>query len=470
MVALAAACGDAKSPEAQPRDGGDNVGPDAQLRDDAGKPQLRTDGGGAHHAAPLPGSDAAGEPPPSTEPGSVLGEPTDEASYVFDQTVVRTYNLVIAPADLAILDQNPAAEQYVPATLEFEGKSYGPLAVRYKGSIGSFLYPCTVAIAPGDQPGSKIGKCSIKIDFNRTDPALRFFGLKELNLHAMGADKSQMRERLGYALFREAGVAAPRAMHARVTLNGQLEGLFVAVESIDGRFTRARFSEGGKGNLYKEVWPTRDDAAYYAAGLETNETQADVTKMLAFRQSVAAGASWPYLDRAYTYRYLAVDRLIANDDGALHWYCQNRFGPQVPLWNHNFYWYEASYAQRLWIVPWDLDSAFRAQEFVRISPSWNASGACLCLGNPAQQPATCDPLIAQWAASQADYGAAVDAFVGGPYAKPAVDQKLDAWYAQIAPFVSEAGGLKGAPSVLEHELALVSLRTTIDQLRSSRGQ
>jgi CotH kinase protein len=470
LVALSAACGDGKSPEAQPRDAGDDPRPDADVRADGGSLQSRRDASVEPDAQPVPGRDAMVAPPPSTEPGSVLAEPVDEASYLFDPAVVRTYNLVIAPADLATIDQNPAAEQYVPATLEFEGKSYGPLAVRYKGSVGSFLYPCTVAIVPGDQPGSKIGKCSLKIDFNRTDPALRFFGLKALNLHGMGADKSQMRERLGYALFREAGVAAPRAMHARVLINGQLEGLFVAVEAIDGRFTRARFSEGGEGNLYKEVWPTRDDAAYYAAGLETNEVQADVTKMLAFRQSVAAGSPWSYLDRDYTYRYLAVDRLIANDDGALHWYCQNRFGPQVPLWNHNFYWYEASYAQRLWIVPWDLDTAFRAQEFVRISPSWNAPGACLCLGAPAQQPSMCDPLIAQWASAQADYDAAVDAFLSGAYAKAAVDQKLDTWHGQIAPFVSEAAGLKGAPSELEHELALAGLRSAIDQLRSSRGQ
>ena len=40
-------------------------------------------------------------------------------------------------------------------------------------------------------------------------------GLKKLNFHAMGRDPSMLRERLGYGSFRQNGVAAPRAMHAR---------------------------------------------------------------------------------------------------------------------------------------------------------------------------------------------------------------------------------------------------------------
>src|SRR5262245_46242384 len=50
----------------------------------------------------------------------LVAEPVDEASYLFDQTQLRTYNIVIAPSDLAMIDQNPMAEMYVPAGLEFE--------------------------------------------------------------------------------------------------------------------------------------------------------------------------------------------------------------------------------------------------------------------------------------------------------------------------------------------------------------
>jgi spore coat protein CotH len=115
--------------------------------------------------------------------------------------------------------------------------------VRYKGSVGGFLAPCTAAGSVGARPGPKTGKCSMKIDFDRVDPDARFYGLKKLNFHSMDRDPSMLRDRLGYSLFREFGVAAPRAMHARVLINGKLEGLHVVVEQIDGRFTDSRFSE-----------------------------------------------------------------------------------------------------------------------------------------------------------------------------------------------------------------------------------
>jgi hypothetical protein len=421
-------------------------------------------------ATPPPVPDAA--QPRSTEPGSVVTEPTDEAQYVFDQSVVRSYNLVIAQADLDAINANPAAEQSVSAIVEHEGQRIGPVGVRYKGSIGAFLSPCTLAILPGQTPGVKVGKCSLKIDFNHVDPALRFHGLKQLNLHAMGLDKSQLRDRLGYALFREAGVAAPRAMHARVLINGQLEGLFVAVEQVDKHFAQTRFTEGGEGNLYKEVWPNSDDPAPYTAALQTNTKQPDVSKMLAFKRAIDQGpeAMSAYVDRDYVMRFLAVDRLISNDDGAFHWYCQNDFGPPLPVWNHNYYWYEAELAPRLWIVPWDLDSSFQGSDWVRIAPAWNEPGACSCAGDPAQRPAMCDPLTARWASYTAEYEAAVDRILAGPFAKAIVDQKLDAWSAQIESFVTEAGGHGGAPAYLDWQLALAALRGVVDNARTFRGR
>src|SRR4029077_10309475 len=77
----------------------------------------------------------------------IIAEPMDEATYIFDQTKIRTYNLTIAPADLATLNANPEAEMYVPGMLEFEGKTYGPLSVRYKGSVGAWRPPCV--LSPG---------------------------------------------------------------------------------------------------------------------------------------------------------------------------------------------------------------------------------------------------------------------------------------------------------------------------------
>src|SRR4051812_10849023 len=65
-----------------------------------------------------PAADASPDAPNGGNPGRVIAEPEDDASYIFDQGVVRTYNLVVAEADLAIIDANPSAEQTVPGMLE----------------------------------------------------------------------------------------------------------------------------------------------------------------------------------------------------------------------------------------------------------------------------------------------------------------------------------------------------------------
>jgi hypothetical protein len=483
LLSLSAACSSEAGERAATGQGRDAaVQPEPAARADAGSPRAdaaRPDTGIPRDASTEPQPDASDgltEPPPLTDdelggdPGSALGEPEDEASHVFDQSALRTYNLVIEPADLAKLDRDPAAEEYVPAMLEVEGKRYGPLGVRYKGSIGAFLYPCTDARQVGDTPGPKTGKCSIKVDFNHVDDDARFYGLKALNFHSMNQDPSQLRDRLGYAMFREMGIASPRAVHARVTINGVLEGLFIAVEQIDGRFARSRFSEGGKGNVYKEVWPIHEEASVYQEALETNEEVGNVAKMVAFKHAVDEGTTSVegWLDRDYMARYLAVDRLIINDDGALHWYCLPDIGPSA-IWNHNFYWYEPPHAKRMWLVPWDLDNSFLSNTWVHIAPRWSEQAECSCTGTPEQRPPSCDPLTRDLAGWDADYEAAVAAFVSGPFSAASVNAKLDTWSEQIEAATLEASGLRGAPVSFVWQLSVGGLRAIIDESREDHG-
>jgi hypothetical protein len=411
--------------------------------------------------------------PDAGDPGVVVSDPADDASYVFDQGALRTYNLIVAEADLAIIDANPATEQWVTGVLEFEGKQYGPLGIRYKGSVGAFLPPCMGGTIGAPQ-GPKQGKCSIKIGFDHVDEDGRFFGLRKLNFHSMNNDASMMRDRLGYSMFRDMGLAAPRAVHARLLFNGRLEGLFAVVEQIDGRFARSRFTEGGEGNVYKEIWPLHDDPSAYARALETNQAPTtSVQGMLLFRQAVLAGpaAIEDFLDRAYMLRYIAVDRVIINDDGAFHWWCAKGGQGNNPngIGNHNYYWYEGAATPQFWLIPWDLDSSFDASPFVRITPEWRAEGSCTCQGPAGQLAPSCDGLIKHWSTWRSDYELAVDAFLEGPFAPHNVDAKLAAWISQIEGSVAETAGLKGAPTAITWRTAESELRRKIASARASRG-
>jgi spore coat protein H len=403
----------------------------------------------------------------TAEAGTVVAEPSDPAQYVFDPARVHTFEIDVAPTDLARVDQNPKAEEYVHARLHFEGQSYD-VGYRYKGSIGGFRPPCTAEF----DGGPKAGKCSIKLSFNWQSPDGQFFGLKKLLFHAMVKDESQLRERLGYSLFRTMGVPAPRAVHAVLKVNGRAE-LYALVEEIDGRFTRSRFSEGGEGNLYKEIWPIHDDPNAYRAALETNEDQSpSVERMLSFKSAAAAGvdqmARW--MDVDLTVSYMAVDRLILNDDGAFHFYCiAGGMGnnPTLPG-NHNYYWYEAEHADRVWLIPWDLDQSLRDVDYPphipddwRRQPTAAECGMCsgggmgFALNGPAPG---CDPVIRNFQAWQNLYETKLDELLAGPFSKAQVDARFDVWMQQIQD--------AGFPNNLT---AIQELQAILERARTHRG-
>jgi hypothetical protein len=440
----------------------------------AGQGASRGNAAGAGDSSDAGGVDDAPATPAADGGTITIQSPTDEATYIFDQAELRTYNIIVAPADLARIDAMPAAEQLVPAMLEFEGQTYGPYGVRYKGGQGSFMYPCTM----NGQTGAKAGKCSIKLDFNDTDPEARFYGLKKLNFHSMNADTSMLRDRLGYQLYHEMGIATPRAVHAKVLVNGQLEGLFMAVEQIDSRFSRAHFSEGGKGNVYKEIWPMHDTAAPYMDALETNkDDMPSVQAMLDFRAAIASSgaAAESFFDRDYTMRYLAVDRVIMNDDGVLHFWCNERTGQggnPGAFGNHNYYWYQEAAAPRFWLIPWDLDLTFDVNPAVRLDLEWTASATCSCRNHSVagmDYPASCDPLVAELIGWQSEYEQKVDEFLAGPLRKQHVDTLLNTWSEQIRPAVTEAAGVNLAPDTAGWSSAVDALIEKIDGARANRG-
>src|SRR5205823_8507436 len=90
-------------------------------------------------------------------------------------------------------------------------------------------------------------KRNFKIELDHYDTDLRFRGLKIINLNAGAMDPTKAREALSYAVFRAAGVPAPRTAFAEVTLTvpGKYDkeylGLYTFVEPVDRAFLKDRF-------------------------------------------------------------------------------------------------------------------------------------------------------------------------------------------------------------------------------------
>jgi spore coat protein H len=415
---------------------------------------------------------------PLSPPDAIHVEPEDEAAYLFDPAELRTYELRLSAEDLATLDKNPQAEQYVEGSLIFEGQEYAPVGIRYKGSYGAWQR-CTGA------GGKTCTKLSMKVSLNYRDPDGNLLGLRKLLFHSMNNDPSMMKERLNYWLFRAFDVPAPRAVHARLLINGELNGLVAMVEEIDGRFTRSRFAEGGTGNLYKEAWPSSADGRAITedvllATLETNEDdQPSLQKFLRFGQLLehASEEELPerlehWLSMDHVLRYLAVDRATGNDDGVLHWYCLGG-----PCYNHNFFWYEERDAQRFWLVPWDMDVSFNLENRITtIWMPWDDTGldcqpvSMAPFAFPIRAP-SCDKLTRVWAGFQDRYVEALAAFLDGPYRPDVIEARLAEWEAQVAPAVEEAAALHAdAVSVEAWRVEGMGLRTAIDELRQRAEQ
>jgi spore coat protein CotH len=409
-----------------------------------------------------------------------------DSDHIFDQEKLHTFELNIPGSALAEIDADPSAEQYIEGSLTFEGQTLSPVGIRYKGSVGAWAGGLS-GFDWTHPSGHKIcTKLSMKIKINWKESDHKFYGLNKIQLHSQKLDPSQMRERLGYWLFRSMGVPAPRSVHARLVINGTYLGLYALTEQIDGRFTRTHFANG-KGNLYKEVWPLDSDGIphveeTFLEHLKTNEDKNPNAHLIrTFAQEIAESdatmlqaviAKWMNVEEIIS--YAVVDRVIRHDDGPFHWYCQ---GDQC--FNHNYYWYEDPTAKRLHLVPWDLDSTFEniisnANPVTGLADEWGevtAHGKPFNYGpfNIPQRSAASDKLIAGWTSFKEDYERLMNHFMTGPFSKNQVDELLDTWTKQIKEATSEASQTHGdAISVSKWEHAVNELRAQVDFARTKR--
>jgi hypothetical protein len=263
----------------------------------------------------------------------------------------------------------------------------------------------------------------------------------------MLSDPSKLHEAIGYKLFRDLGVPAPRTTFARVVVNDEDLGLFSVIENVDGRFARARFPDGGEGNVYKEAWPDHEDADYFRARLVTNEDEnPSVDKMVRFADALedAGDAGFDAMIRSWTdvdqlVGYFAVARLIDSWDDPVTWYCN---GPTGCI-NHNYYWYESTNQDRVTLIAWDLDHTFEEPSPLRTSygmPDWDdVDASCdwimMYAGVPARAPA-CDPLLRRIVTQLwPEYQALSEQLIAGPFSADAIDARVDELHDLLEPFV-----------------------------------
>ena len=244
------------------------------------------------------------------------------------------YFLTCNPDSFAYIYEHWWLDHYVPCTVTVDGTIWPDCRVRIRGDSSRY------------RP-----KKSLKV---KTDGEDFPNGNDVLNFNADWLDWSYMRTILATILFERAGVPCFDAAHARLHLNDEFLGLYIAVQNMDEIFLVANGLDPG-GNLYKatrdgaSLTPEEDVHELWEKKTNENEDWNDLEDLIADLASVpdAAFATWAQEALAFSevISVVACNALLGN--GSTYY--------------HNYYMYHDVNGSGAWsMFPWDLDKTFAA--------------------------------------------------------------------------------------------------------------
>lgn len=202
-------------------------------------------------------------------------------SNLYDQNILRSYNLEISQEDLTKMNNGATKEVKVRCNITFDyntakNKTYSfpSIGCGFGGSIGSlricfdynniFNGNCRRLSIRVDSQEFKpdvftrdpIGNKTLIIKYKLPDDSfLKEF--RKFNFNGMPADLSMLSERTAYYLMNKLGMIAPYSVHARLYINRNYFGIYSFVEPVEKVFAKVRFANDntkGNGALFKDLW------------------------------------------------------------------------------------------------------------------------------------------------------------------------------------------------------------------------
>ena len=161
------------------------------------------------------------------------------AESLFDTGYVHEINVEIFEDDWKDLLENPLEKTKYKANVTIDGNRVENVSFATKGNTSL----SQVASSDSD-------RYSFKINFGKYDKGQTYQGLDKLNLNNIMSDATYMKDYLSYMIMREAGVSAPLTSYAALSINGELHGLYIAIENVSDSFLE-RNGQSADGALYK---------------------------------------------------------------------------------------------------------------------------------------------------------------------------------------------------------------------------
>ena len=237
--------------------------------------------------------------------GSRIVTEEGKGADLFGTKQVRSYHLELSNSAIQQLHEDP--KHYVRATFREGDDVYKEVGVRLKGGPGSFR------MLDGNS------KAAFTVKFNHFVKGQRFHGLRRIILNNAVQDPTYMCEYIGYGLFRDAGVPAPRIGYATVAVNQEPYGLYVQVEAVSNDFLKRWYSKT-EGNLYEGSF--RDVVEWRELDLDSNqgrENRRDLRRLAKSIEKADDNNPWEsladYVDLGNFTRFIALEQLVNHWDG-----------------------------------------------------------------------------------------------------------------------------------------------------------
>ena len=271
--------------------------------------------------------------------GGEVEPPAGEALFVDGQIIGIDIKLSAADIDALKTQPDVYVKGDVDVTVAGTTTSISDIGVRLKGKAGSLR---TI-----DQ------KAAFVLKFNEYTKGQKLDGLTKLAVNNMVQDSSMIHERLGYLLFNAMDVPSARSGYARVSVNGELYGLYSTVESASNNEFLSRTMGGDSGNLYEGAYGTDLDSGNVGSFDQDNGTFVNYVDLQELVTAIDAMTPQNFMVEAP--KVIDIDRYIefaATEIYIGHWdgyvnYMNNYFiyrRPDNNLWT--------------W-VPWGIDQTFQ---------------------------------------------------------------------------------------------------------------
>ncbi len=174
------------------------------------------------------------------ESASDTGITMEYETELFDTSSIMTVDILMDEDDWNDMLENAISEEYYQCDVNINGTTFYQVAIRPKGNTSL----SSIASDPDTD------RYSFKLEFDYYVDGQTCFGLDKLVLNNNYADATNMKEALIYDMFQYLGADASLYNYAKISVNGEYWGVYLALEAVEDSFMLRNFGVSN-GELYK---------------------------------------------------------------------------------------------------------------------------------------------------------------------------------------------------------------------------